>query len=479
MKWNIVDRVATQVLYAVTGIVLARILSTEEIGLVGAVAIFQAFAALIIDSGFSYALLQRKSPTRLDYSTVLWFNLFVAVVLYIVLYFAAPAIASLFQGDERLIGLSRGMFVVLILNASAIVQINRLMKRMDVRMVAISNTVGLVLGGIAGIVLAVYGYGAWAIVWQTLIISGTKSIILWVTCKWTPLFKFSFKSLRSFTGVAAGMMGTSFLNTVFLNIYGFIIGNRVGLSSLGYYSQSDKWSKMGISSLSQVLTSTFVPALSQVQDDEMRFRRICSRMNRFTAYLLMPAMIGMMVLARPAFHFLFGTKWDPSIVLFQLLALRGIFVVLNSLYNNYLLARGEASLIMKLEVLRDTAAVIALFITLPLVGLATPEHPVLGLEYLLWAQLVVTVLTWIATLVFTCNIIGASRWRFILDLVPYFAQAALIAPLMEFFGNMCPWSGGQLLIEILIGGGCYVILNHFAGSRIQQEVFANIMRKRK
>lgn len=147
-------------LYAITGIVLARVLSTEEIGLVGAVAIFQAFASLVIDSGFSSALLQRKHPTRLDYSTVLWFNLFAALVIYGLLYMAAPWIASLFQNDARLVGLSRGMFVVLILNASAIVQVNRLMKRMDVRMVAVANTAGLFLGGMAGIWLAVEGYGA-------------------------------------------------------------------------------------------------------------------------------------------------------------------------------------------------------------------------------------------------------------------------------------------------------------------------------
>ncbi|MDE6278165.1 MAG: lipopolysaccharide biosynthesis protein, partial [Muribaculaceae bacterium] len=351
---------------------LARILSTEEIGLVGAVAIFQAFAALVIDSGFSFALLQRKEPTELDYSTVLWFNLFMSAALYAVLYFCAPWIAMLFQNDPRLIGLSRGMFLVLILNASAIVQINRLMKKMDVRMVAAANSAGLFLGGIVGIVLAVEGFGAWAIVWQTLVIAAVKSLVLWITCRWRPLFRFSFSSLRSFSGVAARMMGTSFLNTVFLNLYGFVIGNRVGLSSLGYYSQSDKWSKMGISSLSQVLTSTFVPALSNVQDDPERFIRISSRMNRFTAYLLMPAMIGLMVLARPAFHFLFGTKWDPSIVLFQLLSFRGIFVVLNSLYNNYLLARGEAGVIIKMEVFRDTVALIALFVALPFVGMSTP-----------------------------------------------------------------------------------------------------------
>ena len=153
LKWNLVDRVATQVLYAVTGIVLARELSQEDFGLVGALLVFQAFASLLVDSGFSYALIQRKRPTRLDYSTVLWFNIFVAVAAYALLYVAAPLIAGLFQHDMRLVPLSRVLFLALILNASAIVQTNRLMKAMDVRMVALSNSLGLILGGVAGICL--------------------------------------------------------------------------------------------------------------------------------------------------------------------------------------------------------------------------------------------------------------------------------------------------------------------------------------
>ncbi|MDE6125808.1 MAG: oligosaccharide flippase family protein, partial [Muribaculaceae bacterium] len=166
VKWNIIDRVSSQLLYAVTGVVLARLLSQDDFGLVGAMLVFQAFATLFVDSGFSYALIQRKAPTRLDYSTVLWFNLLVACAVYVVLYFAAPLIADCFQGDRRLIPMSRVMFLSFILNASAIVQTNRLMKRMDVKMVAVSNSVGLFAGAIVGISLALGGYGAWAIVWQ-------------------------------------------------------------------------------------------------------------------------------------------------------------------------------------------------------------------------------------------------------------------------------------------------------------------------
>ncbi len=219
LKWNLVDRFGQQVMYAVTGIVLARLLSQEDFGLVGAILIFQAFASLLIDSGFSYALLQRKQPTRLDYSTVLWFNIALAVFIYVTLWFCAVPIADIFKGDMRLVPLSRAMFLTFILNATAIVQTNRLMKRMDVKMIAVSNIAGLAVGAVAGIWLAVSGYGAWAIVWQSISAAAIKSIILWTTGHWFPMLKFSWKALRSYFSVGSSMMLTSFLNTLFQKIY--------------------------------------------------------------------------------------------------------------------------------------------------------------------------------------------------------------------------------------------------------------------
>ena len=147
---------------------------------------------------------------------------------------------------------------------------------------------------------------------------------------------------------------------------------------------------MGIASLSQVLTSTFLPTLAAVQDDAERFRRIASKINRFTAYLLFPAMLGLMALATPIFHALFGAKWDPSILLFQILLFRGIFVVLNSLWNNYLLALGHARSIMWLEVLRDGIALLALWITWPYMTYTTSTDPVAGVAIMLLGQLVAT-----------------------------------------------------------------------------------------
>ncbi len=472
-----IDRVATQILYAVTGVVLARVLSEEDFGLIGALLVFQAFASLLVDSGFAYALIQRKRPTKLDYSTVLWFNLGAATLLYLILFVCAPLIADCFQGDQRLIPLSRVMFLSLILNASAIVQTNRLMKAMDVRMVAVSNSLGLILGGGVGIVLAVTGYGAWAIVWQTIVLAAGKSLVLWTSTRWRPLMRFSWSALRSYFGIGSKMMLTSFLNTVFLNIYSFFIGHSVGLASLGYYTQGDKWSKMGITSISQVLTSSFLPALSAVQDSPERFRAMVSKMNRFTSYLLFPAMLGLMAMAKPIFHTLFGDKWDPSIILFQLLLLRGIFTVLNSLYNNYLLALGHGGAIVKLEIVRDVAAVIALAVTFPFMALTMPGDPVYGLRILLWGQIAATLLTWVASFIVTVRVTGVGPWRFITDMLPYFMQTILIIPLMLLVAMpiAAPWL--KLTVMAITALTLYLGGNHLFHSKIQREVLQYITGK--
>ena len=472
MKWNVIDRLSQQVLYAITGIVLARELTQADFGLVGAALIFQAFANLLVDSGFSSALLQRKAPTRLDYSSVLWFNLLVAAALYAILWVCAPLIAQCFENDQRLIPLSRVMFLSFILNAAAIVQTNRFMKEMNVRPVAMSNAIGLAAGAVVGIWLAVSGCGAWAIVWQTIVAAAVKTSLLWIISRWTPLLRLSWHALRSFMSVGLGMMFTSLLNTIFLNLYSFFIGNRVGLVSLGYYTQSDKWSKMGSASISQVLTSTFVPVLSSVQDDAPRFRRMVRRMNRVTAYITVPAMLGLAVLATPLFHTLFGAKWDPSILLFRILLIRGIFVVLNSLYGNYMLALGRSKAIVAMETVRDVTAVIALAVTFPYMAIVTPTDPVWGVTVMLWGQLAATVISWIVALITVSRITGVSAFAFVTDNLPYLALTLVAAaPVIPLLGSsLAPWL--QLFAGFAAGLAVYLIANFLLRSRVQSDAIA-------
>lgn len=474
LKWNVIDRVASQVLYAVTGIVLARELSQEAFGTVGALLVFQAFALLFVDSGFSYALIQRKRPTETDYSSVLWFNLLIAVAIYIVLWFSAPLIAGWFGGSDEMVPLSRVMFLTFIINAAAIVQTNRLMKQMNVRPIALINALALAAGGAAGIWLAVTGAGAWAIVWQSITINAVKTGGLWIYCRWMPQFKLSLSSVRSLFKVGGSMMLTSFLNTLFINIYSFIIGNRAGLVPLGYYSQSDKWSKLGITSVTQVLTSSFLPALSEVQDDAERYRRMVRKMNRFTAYLLFPAMLFLLVAASPVFHVLFGEKWDPSVILFQILLIRGIFTVLNTLYNNYMLSLGHSRPIFRLELLRDIVAAVGIAVTFPFITLSTPSNIVAGLEILLWGQLAASFITWIVTLIVTSRITSIPVGAYLRDIAPYFVLAALISLCVYALRWFITSDAWLLTARLTMAIALYIGANALLPSKIQREVFSYI-----
>lgn len=418
VKWNAVDKLSTQVIYALVGILLARLIAPEEFGLVGAVLVFQAFAALFVDSGFASALIQRKAPSERDYSTVFWFNMLMACGFYLLFWAAAPLIDGWFHGHGQLVPLTRASALTVVLNAAGIVQVNRMVKQMNVRPVAVANVLGLLVGGGVGVYLALLKPDAWALVWQQVITAGAKSLILWLMVRWRPMAVCSWQILKGFFAVGSGVMVQSLLNVVFQNVYSFFIGNRLGFTPLGNYTQADKWSKMGSATASGILTSSFLPALSEVQDQAERFARFAAKMHRLTAWALLPGFAVAIVVAAPAFHLLFGSKWDAAIPLFQLLMVRGVFVVLCSLYCNFILAKGRARLLVANEVMRDVASLVALFATMPYWG------GVNGLEIMLWGQIAAAGVTFVATLWQAAGVSGRSFVAFVFDLLPPAALAA-------------------------------------------------------
>lgn len=463
LKWNTIDKLASQLLYGVVGVVLANVLSQEDFGLVAVLLVFQAFAIIFSDSGFGAALLQQKNPTEEDYSTVFWFNLIVSVGIYLLLFAGAPLIADIFQGDSRLIPLSKVMFLTFVLNALAIVQTNRLMKRMDVKMIAVSNLAGQVTGGILGIVLALAGFGAWALVWQSVVMAGVKTGVLWATGGWLPMRVMSGESLRRVWKVGLGVFSSSMLNTIFLNVYSFVIGAAYSLRSLGVYSQADKWSKMGSASLSQVLTASFVPLLARVQDSADDYRRYVRKITRFTAFVLFPFMIGLAAVGGSLFHLMFADKWDAAIIMFQVLTIRGIFIVLVSLYGNYMLGKGYGKRLFLIEVIKDSAIAVAILCTIW-------EGSV---DLLVWGQLWASMLSWGIIVVMASRAIGYRVKDMIGDLLPFLGVALVMGVICVligylgsgnwfvgngisgFWGNPRVVAGIVLMIQVSIGVAVY------------------------
>lgn len=472
LKWNTIDKFSSQVLYAVTGIVLANVVSKAEFGLVGAILVFQAFASLLVDSGFSTALIQRKNPTETDYSTVFWFNMGVSAVLYVILWFCAPFIDTIFHAEGQLVPLARVMFLTFILNGTAIVQMNRLMKQMTVKMIAVSNVIGLVVSGMVGVGLALAGWGAWAIVWQSIVLAGVKSGVLWFSSSWAPRFTFSWKSLRSIFSVGAGVMASSFLNTIFTNIYSFIIGAHYNLVQLGNYSQADKWSKMGVMSLSQIFTASFLPLLSAKQDDKQEYARMIAKTNRLTGYITFFSMGLLLVTATQIFHIFFGTKWDSAILMFQILVIRGVITIVTVQYNNYIISCGASRKYVYSEIVKDVSTVIAIVITIPY-----------GITWLVAGQVFAGVVYFFYALYLVGKVTGYSRWGLIKDAIPYILLTVIA--LVPAVGLSYVVSNAWLLFgaQVIVSTVTYLLLNKVLKSKIQDDVleyaFGGIRRKLK
>lgn len=448
LKWNTIDRVASQVLYGLSGIVLAILLSKKDFGLVGVLAVFQAFAILFVDSGFGAALLQKKDPDEDDYSTVFWFNLVVSAAIYAVLYVCAPLIASFFEAPQ-LTALSRVMFLTFVLTGLGIVQTNRLMKRMDVKQIAIADLFALSVSACLGIALAIAGFGAWAIVWQSVALAGLKSGWLWLTGNWTPRAVFSRRSLSDIRHIGISVFISQFFNTLFLNIYPFVIGKWYSLTMLANYSQADKWSKMGSASLSQIFTSSFVPLLAKVQDDLQTYHRYMQRIDRFSALLAFPALTIVAACGSSIFHFLFGTKWDAAIPLFQILCIRGIGTVFISLYSNFMMALGKGRQIVTVEIVKDATTIIALLATVS----------TMSLEAIVWGQAVATAVTWITAGILTSRSTGFHPSLLVADLLPFIFSAAAAAlaiwivpvPSGDILSPLNLTSLGSLCIQCIAG----------------------------
>lgn len=477
IKWSAIDRIVTVVMNVVTGIALANILPQEDFGLVAAILVFQAFAVLFVDNGFATALIQKKTCSREEYSSALWFNISMALVVYVIMFLCAPLIARVFDNDTRLIPLGRVMFLTFVFNATAIVQTSRLYKMMSVKLVTAVNCLATIISSGIALALAVCGYGAWSLVWQAIILAACKSAGLWIAGGWRPVWSFSFAHIKGFFKVGSGMLGASFLNVLFGKVYGLIIGNRAGILPLSYYGQADKWSTMGVSNILSILTSSFLPALSTYQDNPTEFAASTAKMNRFGSYVIMFSLGLAIVIATPLFHICFNTKWDNAIILFQLLLLRGVFVSLSSLYNNYIIARGHTALIVSTEIIRDVVALIAIAATLPYVTLSPPTEPTKGIEILLWGQIAAAIIAWAYTIFFAAKLSWRKWWTFLTDSLPYAATTILALLPAGFLARTMENEVALLICQCATSISLYLIFNHIAGSKIQRDVINWLLKR--
>ncbi|MBO4659020.1 MAG: lipopolysaccharide biosynthesis protein [Prevotella sp.] len=355
--WISIHKFAIMFLGFVSGVVLARLLTPHDYGVVGMLTIFLAVARTFIDGGFGSALIQKKQPTSEDYSTILYWNLALSVTLYGVLYACAPLIAR-FYDLALLRDVLRVQGIVLVINAVRIVQRNQLRKRLEFKKIAIINVTANAIALVATIYLAWKGWGVWALVAQQLLVSFITTSLYWLTAKWYPNLVFSIKSFKELFGFGGFILLSNLFNTLCNNIQGLLIGKVYNSSTLGYYSKAHTTESYSSTFISNVLSQVSYPVMSEVQNDKTRMVSILKRFIGTSAYVTFPLLLLLMLLARPIFVLLYSDRWLPSVPYFQLLCFAGIATCLQNINYFAVAAIGKSKAIFKWTIVKRVTGLV-------------------------------------------------------------------------------------------------------------------------
>jgi O-antigen/teichoic acid export membrane protein len=459
LVWNGIDKGGFQVVALLVGIITARLLSPKDFGLIGALAVFTMLSNILVESGFSAALIRRKNNTSAEYTAMLYFHVALSVLIYWVLFFSAPLIAAYFRMPE-LLSLSRVLFLAIIFNSFGIVQNIVLSKELAFRPMMFANMTAAVVSGIVTVAMVLYGFEYWALVWQQLLQVGVKALLLWVFSSWRPIRQTDFRVIKEVFSFSVFLLFTSFVNAVVKNIYNLIIGRMYTVQDLGYYTQANKFQQIPSQVITQTQSGVAYPVLSHLNEEPERQRNYLRKIIRITAFLVFPVMIGLFALAEELVTIVLTDKWLPAVPYFRILIVAAIVAPFHTLNLNALTVRGFSRINFRLEMLRNGLIILSLFITSGSINQMLIGFSMANLLSLLVDLIVVQVK------------LRYSLWDQLKDIAPY-AVVSLGILLIVYFGNMLQLNIYLLTsIQIIVSGLFYFISLKLLGSKIFEEVIS-------
>jgi len=438
--WSFIDSIAGQGITFIVGIILARLLSPKEFGLIGMLTIFIAISQSFIDSGFRQALIRKQDCTEADYSTVFYFNIVVGVFFYILLFVCANSIGNFFH-EPILKELIRVLGLALIINSFTIIQSTLLTKRIDFKLQAKISVISSFISGIISIYMAYTGWGVWSLVALTLVKYTINSFLLWFWNKWKPIWFFSQKSFKELFSFGSKLLVSGLIDTIYRNIYYVVIGKYFTVVELGYYTRAEQFQSLPASNLQGVIGRVSYPILSTIQDDIPKLRETYKKIIRSTMLITFVLMLGMAAVARPMVLTLIGEKWAPCVIYLQMLCFVGMLYPLHALNLNMLNVQGRSDLFLRLEIIKKALAV-------PVIVIAV----IWGIKAMILGMMLLSLIAYYLNSYWSGRFIGYSFLEQIKDILPSFLLAVIMSSIVFAEGLLIPLPPLPLLIIQLITG---------------------------
>lgn len=444
--WSSIERFSVQGVQFLVLLIIARILDPKDFGLVGMLAIFLAVTQSLIDSGFSQALIRKQDRTELDNNTVFYFNIIVSILLYFLLFAIAPWVADFYK-EPQLVNLMRVLCLIVVINSFAVVQRAIYTAKLDFKTQAKASFIAALISGAIGVWMAMNEYGVWTLVWQQLLNAGINTLLLWIYSNWYPRWQYSWKSFRELFAFGSKLLASGLLDTIYTNMYALVIGKVFTASSLGYYSQADRFTKLPSSNLTGILQRVTYPVLCSIQNDDERLRTDYRKLLRLSAFIIFPLMCLLAGIAYPLVELLIGEKWRFAATLIIPLSFTMMWWPIHAINLNLLQVKGRSDLFLKLEIIKKTIGVTVLVLSIPL-----------GLLFMCYAGIVTSILCLIINTYYTGKLIQVGFFIQMKDL-----SAVLFTSLLVFAitCGVTQYING-ILLQLIVGSIIGILL--YAGT---------------
>lgn len=454
LLWTFSQQFSVQLINFVISIILARILTPAEFGLIAMLSIFMALGNSLMDSGLTSSLIRTPNADQKDYSTVFFFNLIGSILFYIILFFLAPGI-SRFYNQEVLTNIIRVYSLSFILSAFVGVQSARLTKKMDFKTQMTIQIPSVVAGGILGVVMANLGYGVWSLVWMNLFQSFLFSVQHWIYSGWRPDFIFDKERFKQHFNFGYKMTLSGLLNTIYQNLYSLVIGKFYSATQLGYYSRALSVRQLPVGNISTALNKVTYPMFSSISHDNEKLKIAYKKLMQQIIFWISPTLVFLAVIAEPLFRFLLTEKWLAAVPYFQILCMAGILYPLQSYNLNILKVKGRSDLHFKLEVIKKIIGVIGILCALPF-----------GIYGLLYLEVIASFIGYYINSFYSGRLINYPIKEQIADISPTITLAVFIGVLCGFLDAFLDRSLHMADLGRLLINGLFYFLAYLSCSNI-------------
>lgn len=361
--WRFIERTGAQGVTLIVSIILARILNPNAFGVVAIVTVILEILQVFIDSGFGNALIQKKDADDIDFSTVFFFNIFICILLYIILFFLATIIAAFYKISELTL-IIRILGLTVIISGIKNIQQAYVSKKLLFKKFFYSTLGGTILAAIIGIVLALKGFGVWALVIQSLVNNLVDTAILWITVKWRPKLVFSFKRLKKMFAFGWKILVTSLLETIYNDLGQLIIGKKYTTTQLAFFNKGKQFPNYIVTNINSSIKSVMFPVFSSVQDEIIKVKAMMRRAIKVSSFIISPLIVGFVSVSNELVILLLTKKWIPCIPYFCLFSISFLFQPIQTTNKSVIKALGESSILLKVQLIVRVLGIVMLVISM-------------------------------------------------------------------------------------------------------------------